>query len=71
MVISWSKRDNHFITSYNREVRVNHNQVGAMPLPKPRKGEMKSDFISRCMSNDTMKSEFYDHEQRVAVCETQ
>ncbi len=41
------------------------------PLPKPRKGESKKDFISRCMSNKAMQREFPEQEQRVAVCHTQ
>lgn len=39
-----------------------------MPLPKPKKDEKKDDFIERCMSNDTMKKEFPDNDQRLAVC---
>lgn len=39
-----------------------------MPLPKPKKGEKENDFISRCMSNKTMKKEFPDQKQRTAVC---
>jgi len=42
-----------------------------MPLPKPRTGdnpETHSQWMSRCMSNDTMKEDFPDNEQRVAVC---
>jgi len=39
-----------------------------MPLPKPKESEKKNDFISRCMSDESMKSEFDDHTQRVAVC---
>lgn len=42
-----------------------------MPLPTPNKGEKQDAFISRCMSNDTMKSDFEDHEQRLAVCFSQ
>lgn len=38
-----------------------------MPLPKPKKDETKENFISRFMSNDTMKREFPDVKQRVAV----
>jgi len=40
-----------------------------MPLPKPVKNERHSNWIRRCMSNDTMKSEFKDIKQRYAVCE--
>ena len=39
-----------------------------MPLPKPKTGEAESDFMSRCVSNDSMQSEFPDQDQRVAVC---
>jgi len=38
-----------------------------MPTP-PKKGENRSAFISRCMSDDSMKKEFPDQKQRVAVC---
>ncbi len=41
-----------------------------MPLPKPRKGEKKDAFISRCMSNEEAKREF-PQQQRLAVCHTQ
>ena len=39
-----------------------------MPLPKPREGESQEDWISRCMSNETMQEDFEDREQRLAVC---
>lgn len=39
-----------------------------MPLPKRRKGEKEKEFIQRCMSNETMASEFPDRDQRYAVC---
>ena len=43
-----------------------------MPLPVPKKkGEVQKDFISRCMSNPTMKKEFPNSTQRVAVCNSQ
>lgn len=38
-----------------------------MPIPKPRKNESKDNFISRCMSDDTMKDE-YPNKQRFAIC---
>lgn len=38
-----------------------------MPMPKPKKSEKKSDFVSRCMADDSMKKEFPDEEQRSAV----
>jgi hypothetical protein len=39
-----------------------------MPIPKPNPNEDKEKFVSRCMSNDTMKQEYSDSKQRVAVC---
>ncbi len=38
-----------------------------MPIPSRKKGESKDDFISRFMSNETMKKEFPDHKQRLAI----
>ncbi len=42
-----------------------------MPIPKPNKDESKDDFVSRCMSDDVMKSEYDDDDQRVAICMSQ
>lgn len=39
-----------------------------MPLCTPQKGEKQDEFMSRCMGDDTMKKEFPEHDQRVAVC---
>jgi hypothetical protein len=39
-----------------------------MPLPKPHNKEEKDKFISRCMSDEGMKSEFKNDKQRVAIC---
>ena len=39
-----------------------------MPIPKPKPDEPVTDFISRCMSHDVMKSEYSDTDQRYAVC---
>jgi len=38
-----------------------------MPIPRPRAGEAKDEFISRCMSNATMVDE-YGQDQRYAIC---
>lgn len=38
-----------------------------MPLPKPRKGERKKDFVSRFMKNNTAKKEFPATTKRVGV----
>ena len=42
-----------------------------MPIPTPKKDEKKSDFISRCMSDDVMKKDYPDANQRAGVCYTQ
>ena len=42
-----------------------------MPLPKPSLGESRDEFVSRCMSDDKVNSEFPDSNQRVAVCNSQ
>jgi|TARA_Y100000361_G_C11117192_1_gene321071 hypothetical protein len=42
-----------------------------MPLPSKRKNESRSDFMSRCMADDIMNSEFSDPKQRAAVCNSQ
>lgn len=39
-----------------------------MPIPKPNTGEKRQDFISRCMGDSTMTSEYSDNKQRLAVC---
>lgn len=39
-----------------------------MPIPNRKKDEEKDAFISRCMGNETMKKEYPDQKQRVAIC---
>lgn len=39
-----------------------------MPIPTPKPGESEADFISRCMSDSTMKNEYPEEDQRAAVC---
>lgn len=39
-----------------------------MPVPKPKNGESQDEFVERCMGNETMKEEFPDNDQRLAVC---
>lgn len=39
-----------------------------MPIPKRNPNESEDNFISRCMSNPTMKKEYPDSKQRVAIC---
>ena len=38
-----------------------------MPIPKPHKDESKSDFMSRCMGDSVMTSE-YEEKQRYKIC---
>jgi hypothetical protein len=39
-----------------------------VPIPKPNPDEDRQKFISRCMSDETMKKEYTDNKQRIAVC---
>ena len=39
-----------------------------MPIPKPEGNESEQQFMSRCMSDEVLLSEFPDQEQRAAVC---
>jgi len=38
-----------------------------MPVPQPNKGETREEFVARFMSNDTMKKEYPDNKQRLAI----
>jgi len=42
-----------------------------MPLPKPSSGENHDDFMSRCMTNGIMITDFPENERRYAVCQGQ
>lgn len=39
-----------------------------MPIPKPEKDEDRQKFVSRCMGDETMKKDYKDSKQRIAVC---
>lgn len=39
-----------------------------MPIPKPYKSESESEYINRCMSDETMRTEYESEKQRYAVC---
>jgi hypothetical protein len=39
-----------------------------MPIPKKRKDQDPKKFISNCMGSSTMKKEYPDQSQRVAIC---
>jgi hypothetical protein len=42
-----------------------------MPISGPKKSEKQSDFVSRCMADETMNKEFPDQKQRAGVCYSQ
>ena len=42
-----------------------------MPIPFPLAEETEQNFLDRCMSDDMMKSEFDDLNQRLQVCSIQ
>lgn len=42
-----------------------------MPLPKPRKNEKQSEFVSKCIGDPTMNNDFPQQKQRAAVCYSQ
>lgn len=39
-----------------------------MPIPKQEQNEDDKKFVQRCMSNETMKKDYPDNKQRVAIC---
>jgi hypothetical protein len=39
-----------------------------MPIPSKKPNEDKNKFVARCMSNETMKKDYPDTKQRVAIC---
>lgn len=39
-----------------------------MPIPKRKQNEDNQKFVTRCMGNETMKKEYPDQKQRVAIC---
>ena len=56
--------------SFNVKCYYNANYGGfeLMPVPKPKSGESEDDFLSRCLGDPNMESEFPDNDQRLAVC---
>jgi phage head maturation protease len=42
-----------------------------VPLPTPQENESEEHFVDGCMGNETMKKEFPDQKQRLAVCYSQ
>jgi len=44
------------------------NKEYYMPIPAPQKDEDNQAFVARCMSNETMKKDYPDNGQRIAIC---
>jgi len=42
-----------------------------MPIPSPQKNQQEDQFISSCMSSETMKKEYSNQKQRYAICKSQ
>lgn len=39
-----------------------------MPIPKRKPNEDQQKYVARCMGNETLKKEFPDNKQRIAIC---
>jgi hypothetical protein len=39
-----------------------------MPIPEKRKNEDRQKFVARCMGDETMKKDYPDNKQRIAIC---
>lgn len=39
-----------------------------MPIPSPKPNEDKQKFVGRCMGNETMKKDYPNVQQRIAIC---
>lgn len=39
-----------------------------MPLPKPTESESRQKFVSRCMGDSVMRTEYSNQDQRAAIC---
>lgn len=39
-----------------------------MPIPSRKEGEQRTNYMSRCMSDETVRKEYPDQKQRTAVC---
>ena len=42
-----------------------------MPLPTPTQSETQEEFISRCMGDSSMNTDYPDNSQRYAICISQ
>jgi len=39
-----------------------------MPIPSPEQDEKMTEFLNRCMSDETMVAEYKNERQRMAIC---
>jgi hypothetical protein len=39
-----------------------------MPIPNPNETEKRSEYLNRCMADDTMVDEYPNQSQRFAIC---
>lgn len=68
--IEWAQRK---LESIDKEINASNSNIdmeSKVSLVKPGESENEQEFISRCMGDDKMNSEFPDQEQRAAVCYT-
>jgi len=42
-----------------------------MPIPKPKLNEKMTEFLGRCMLDETMETEYPNKNQRIAICAKQ
>ena len=64
----WEENLSNYIMIWFNGECYNPKEVNQMPLPAPNKNESQSSFVSRCMGNPTMLTEYKDQKQRAAVC---
>ena len=73
----WIKKLDRFAGCLGRALRITSvpsfnkcttRRNRLLPLPKPKSNEQKRHFMSRCMSNATMRREYPDQSKRAAVC---
>lgn len=42
-----------------------------MPIPTPRKGQTKQEFVDSCMADKAMNREYKNRDRRFAICNSQ
>jgi hypothetical protein len=56
------------ISSINKYIKKFSDDMKKQKFVNPKAGESESEFISRCMADSTMNSEYPEQSQRAAVC---